>query len=202
MTSENTALENTALSLLERALTQTEAVIAAIGPEETALRTPCANWDVQTLVRHLVTQDLPNFIESARGGTPDWTRQPGDPGTDWAGAFSKGARQLLAVWAAQDLDRPVSMPGGAQAPLRGRADQQISELAMHSWDLARATAAEVDLDPELAEHALAWSRGMLRPEYRGPDKAFGTEVPVAEDSPAYERLAGWFGRDPSWSPRP
>ncbi|MDQ0849865.1 uncharacterized protein (TIGR03086 family) [Arthrobacter sp. B3I9] len=194
--------ENTVLGLLERALAQMQAVIAAIRAEESGLPTPCTDWDVQALVRHLVTQDLPHFIESARGGTPDWTSPPGDPGTDWAGAFAEGARQLLRTWAAQDLDRPVTGPGGAQAPLLGRADLQISELAMHSWDLAMATAAEVDLDPELAEHGLAWSRSTLRPEYRGPDKAFGLEVPVPEDAPAYVRLAGWFGRDPFWSARP
>jgi hypothetical protein len=55
------------------------------------------------------------------------------------------------------------------------------------------------LDPALAEHALNWSRGMLRPEFRGPDKAFGVEVPVPDDAPAYDRLAGWFGRDPGWT---
>ena len=193
--------ENTVLWLLERALKQTEAVIAAIRPEDAAQPTPCAKWDVEALVRHLVTQDLPHFIESARGGTPDWTSPPGDSGPDWAAAFSEGARQLSRTWAAQDPDRQVMAPGGAKAPLLGRADQQISELAMHSWDLARATAAEVELDPELAERALAWSRSMLRPEYRGPDKAFGLEVPASEDAPAYDRLAGWFGRDPSWSAR-
>ena len=194
--------EANVLGLLERALSQTEAVIAAICPAEAGLPTPCPDWDVQAVVRHLVTQDLPHFMESARGGTPDWGSPPGDPGPDWAAAFHDGARQLLAIWAAEDLDREVPGPGGAPAPLRGRADQQISELAMHSWDLAKATAAHTPLDPELAEHALAWSRAMLRPEYRGPGKAFGVEVPVPEGSSAYDRLAGWFGRDPSWSARP
>jgi hypothetical protein len=56
------------------------------------------------------------------------------------------------------------------------------------------------LDPALAEHALRWSRGMLRPEFRGPDKAFGVEVPVPDDAPVYDRLAGWFGRNPGWTP--
>ncbi|HEY1004338.1 MAG TPA: hypothetical protein VGD83_32345, partial [Streptosporangiaceae bacterium] len=55
------------------------------------------------------------------------------------------------------------------------------------------------LDPALAEHALNWSRGMLRPEFRGPDKAVGLEVPVADDALVYDRLAGWFGRDPGWT---
>jgi uncharacterized protein (TIGR03086 family) len=94
----------------------------------------------------------------------------------------------------------VAGPGG-EAPLRARADQQITELAVHDWDLARATGQQPGgLDPALAEHALAWSRGMLRPEFRGPDKAFGLEVPVPDDAPVYDRLAGWFGRDPGWTP--
>ena len=44
------------------------------------------------------------------------------------------------------------------------------------------------------------SRRMLQPQIRGEGKAFGEEVPVPEDAPAYERLAGWFGRDPYWRP--
>jgi uncharacterized protein (TIGR03086 family) len=71
---------------------------------------------------------------------------------------------------------------------------------VHDWDLAKATGQQAGLDPALAEHALRWSRRMLRPEFRGPDKAVGPEVPVAEDAPAYDRLAGWFGPDPGWTP--
>ena len=77
--------------------------------------------------------------------------------------------------------------------MRGRADQ-------HGWDLVKATGQRADLDPALAEHALDWSHRMLRPEYRGPDRAFGLEVPVSPDAPPYDRLAGWFGRDPGWAP--
>ena len=28
---------------------------------------------------------------------------------------------------------------------------------------------------------------------------FGVEVPVPDDAPVYDRLAGWFGRDPDWT---
>jgi hypothetical protein len=37
---------------------------------------------------------------------------------------------------------------------------------------------------------------MLRPEFRGPDRAFGLEVAVPPDAPICQPLAGWFGRDP------
>ncbi|WP_427131005.1 TIGR03086 family metal-binding protein [Pseudarthrobacter sp. S9] len=193
-------MDGSVLELLERALDQTAAVIAPIRPGQAALPTPCASWDVESLVRHVVAQDLPHFIVSARGETPDWTSPPDELGADWLRQFLNGAQLLLGIWAAADLDRPVAVPGGGQAPLRGRADHQITELAVHCWDVSRATATDVDLDPALAEHALAWSRRMLRPEFRGPDKAFGVEVPVPEGSSVYDRLAGWFGRDPAWMP--
>ena len=186
------------VALLERALDQTAGLIAAIDASQAGLATPCAGWDVRTLISHLAGRDLRNFLVSARGETPDWAAPEEEIGDDWAAAFRDRAVQLRAAWRVADLDRLVAGPGG-EAPLRARADQQITELAVHGWDLARATGQPTGLDPALAEHALRWSRGMLRPEFRGPGKAFGVEVPVPDDAPAYERLAGWFGRDPNWT---
>jgi len=188
------------LALLEQALDQTAAVIAAIPAGQSGLPTPCPDWDVRALVRHLIGQDMRNFLVSARGETVDWRAPADELGEDWAADFGDRAGRLLAVWRAADLGQPVAMPGGGEAPLGGRADQQIAELAMHGWDLVKATGQRADLDPAVAEHALDWSHRVLRPEFRGPDKAFGLEVPVPPDAPAYQRLAGWFGRDPGWAP--
>ncbi len=167
---------------------------------QAGLATPCPDWDVAALVRHLIGQDLRNFLVSARGEAADWQAPADEIGQDWAAGFRDRAARLLAVWRAADLDQQLPMPGGGQAALGRRADQQIAELAMHGWDLVAATGQRSALDPALAEHALRWSRGMLRPEFRGPGRGFGPEVPVAPDAPAYERLAGWFGRDPDWTP--
>jgi uncharacterized protein (TIGR03086 family) len=186
------------VDLVDRALTQMGEVIAGIRPEQAGLPTPCGGWDVHALVRHVIGQSLRNFLVSARGEMADWAAAPEELGPDWAAQYRAAAAPVLQTWRTADLDRKVPGPGGSEAPLRGRADQQLAELAMHAWDLARATGQDLELDPEVAEHGLAWSRGMLRPEFRGPDKAFALEVPVAADAPAYERLAGWFGRDPTW----
>jgi uncharacterized protein (TIGR03086 family) len=187
------------LALLERALDQTATVVDKIRADQRDLPTPCPEWRVRELVRHLVGQDLPNFIASASGETPDWQAPANELPDDWAEAFRAGGRRLMSTWRDADLDQPVTTPGGRPRP-RDRADQQIAELAMHGWDLATATSQRIDLDPAVAEHALAWSKQMLRPEFRGPDKAFGAEVPVPAAAPSYERLAGWFGRDPAWTP--
>jgi hypothetical protein len=61
--------------------------------------------------------------------------------------------------------------------------------------VARATGTTGELDPELAEAALAWGRQNLKPEFRG--QAFGPEMPVPENAPVYDRLAGFFGREPT-----
>lgn len=190
------------IKLLQDALGQSAAILAAIRPDLLASPTPCREWDVRALLRHLVAQDMRNFLASARGEAVDWLTPPDDLPADWAAAFREQAEVLLDTWRSADLDRLVAAPGGHEAPLRSRADVQIAELAMHGWDLVRATGQHVDIDPQVAEHALAWSRRMLRPEFRGPDRAFGIEVPVPPDAPVQDRMAGWFGRDPGWAPAP
>lgn len=187
--------------LLERALNQTANLIDGLGPEEANLPTPCASWNVDRLVSHLV-DDTGKFTTAARGDMPDWSRPVPDlPPGEWATEFRTGAARLLDTWRRADRNAPSPTPAGEQLLLR-RADQQIAELAMHAWDLARATGQQVDLDPEVGSYALEWARRNLRPEFRGSEEsgmAFGHEVAVSEDAPVYDSLAGWFGRSPGWS---
>ena len=187
------------LDLLDRAVNQLDAVVARISGDQEMLPTPCAEWDVRTLLGHVIGHSIPNSIVAAAGGTPDWQASAADVQGDWADACARAAGELLATWRAADMDRMVPSFGG-QAPLRARADQQIAELAVHTWDLAKATDQDAQLDAAVAEHALAWSRQMLKPEYRGAGQGFGPEVLVASDAPSYDQLAAWFGRNPAWQP--
>ena len=186
------------LALLRRAIDQMSRVLGRIRPDQAGLPTPCADWDVREVARHVIKKDLPNFTSVARGETVDWQVAPAELGDDWVAEFEAGAATLIELWEAVPPDRMVELPNGQEAPVRTRADQQIAELCVHAWDLARATGQDSDLDPEPAEYGLAWSRRLLRTEARGPGKAFGPEVQVPSFAPVYDRLAGWFGRDPSW----
>jgi uncharacterized protein (TIGR03086 family) len=196
------ANENNPLSLLQSALDQVSGLIDGLTPDQASLPTPCSSWDVARLVNHLI-DDTSNFKVAAHGEMPDWRRPAGELAPDeWAPAFRAGAATLMDTWRVADPDALAPTPAGDQ-PLIRRADQQIAELAAHAWDLARASGQSDDLDPEVGAYALVWAQRSLRPEFRGSEeegKAFGPEVPMSEDAPVYERLAAWFGRDPSWSP--
>ena len=77
-------------------------------------------------------------------------------------------------------------------PNAGQIDWQTAEIAVHTWDLARATGQTPPLDPAVAERGLAFMSGALTPENRG--QAFGEEVTAPDDAPAYDRLAAFAGR--------
>jgi uncharacterized protein (TIGR03086 family) len=185
------------LGLLSRALDQTGALIAQARPDQAGLPTPCRSFDVRTLVNHVVL-DVRGFTASAGGGT--FERLDDDVlGDDWAGAFRAAADGLLAAWRCPGaVDRTVRLPFG-ELPATWHVDQQVTDLAVHGWDIARATGQPTELDPAIGRLALDWGGQNLQPRFRGDEasgSSFGPEVPVAGDAPLYDRLAGFFGRDP------
>jgi hypothetical protein len=68
-------------------------------------------------------------------------------------------------------------------------------VAVHGWDVARATGQPTDGNTEVGEVALAWAHDNLKPQFRG--QAFGPEISVSESAPLYDRLASYFGRNPA-----
>ena len=169
------------LDVLSDALDQTEAVLAAIPPDALSGRTPCGDWDVARLVAHVVASPR-NFIVMASGGQPDWSAEPPLP-DDWTAEFRAGADDLLEMW------RTAGESASAQS-----MDWQTAEMAVHTWDLVRATSQSRDLDPAVAQRGLDFMSAALTPEIRGP--AFGPEVSVSADAPVYDRLVAFAGRDP------
>ncbi|MCZ4102255.1 MULTISPECIES: TIGR03086 family metal-binding protein [Streptomyces] len=187
------------LALLSRSLDQAGALVASVTDDQLPLPTPCRAWTVAALVDHLI-DDLEQFTKRAGGGTPTAGESGQGTGSGRAEAFSDGSAALLGTWArAGDLTGTIELPGMGEVPARFPVDQQITEFAVHAWDLAKALGRPVTLDPEVGEAALGWARGALRPEFRGEEggpEAFGPEVTARPDAPVYDRLAAFFGRDP------
>jgi len=184
------------VTLLGRALDQTEAIIVGIREDQQQLPTPCRSWDVSELLAHLI-HDLGAFTARASGGTPSWSDPTAAVEGSYVEAYRTGSAGLVRAWrAAGDLSGTMEMPGMGEVAKRFPVDQQIAELAVHGWDLAIATGQPTDLDPEIGDTAITWARATLTPGYRGSEadgKVFGPEVDVPEDAPLYDRLAGFFG---------
>lgn len=165
--------------VLSHALDQAGDVLDGVHADQLDLPTPCAAWTVRTLVGHLEAAPR-NFLAMARGEEVDWSAVP-DPGeSGWSARFRVGADDLIHHWHQQGAD--------------ASADWQTAELAVHAWDLVRATGQTRSLDPEVAERALGLLQQMLTDENRG--EVFAPPVAVAPDAPAYDRLAAFAGRDP------
>jgi uncharacterized protein (TIGR03086 family) len=174
---------NDAVIVLNRALDQMGDVLASIHQGHLSAPTPCSDWDVGRLIAHVLATPG-HFLEMSRGEQPDWSATPPLVEDEWAAEFRASADDLIHFWHQQG--------DGADA---GQVDWQTAEMAVHTWDLVRATRMRIGLDAEVAERGLAFMSQGLTPENRG--KVFGPAVEVPDDAPVYDRLAGFAGRDPA-----
>jgi uncharacterized protein (TIGR03086 family) len=148
--------------------------------------TPCPEWDVAALVRHVVGGN--QRVQELAGDQP--VALPDEP----ASAHLVSAAAAQQVFEAPDgLTRPFQLPF---ATLPGSAFIGIrsSDVFTHAWDLAVATGQPTDLDDELAAQLLETSRRLLPPQLRGEGKPFGEERPCPPGRPEADQLAAFLGR--------
>jgi uncharacterized protein (TIGR03086 family) len=179
------------LRVLARAIEQCGAVVSRVQREQANQPTPCSEWDVRSLVNHTV-YDVQLFTAALNGqerGSPDADLI----GDNWATAYQAAGDALQGAWRRRGTDGTLKTRVG-EFPATWAVGQHTADLAVHAWDIATATGQSTELDPEVGREALAWARENLKPQFRGT--AFGPEVEVPENAPIYDRLAGFFGRNP------
>jgi uncharacterized protein (TIGR03086 family) len=75
------------------------------------------------------------------------------------------------------------------------------ELAVHGWDVARATGQSYTCDPEVLDAAQRFLIQFASPDApAGPDVPFGPSRPVPADAPLLDRVLALAGRDSAWLP--
>jgi uncharacterized protein (TIGR03086 family) len=180
-----------------QAMTQTESIVAAVGPGQLTHPTPCDEYDVRALLSHIVG-GLNRVAIAGEGG--DALARPARaddvPDDRWLAAYRTASARAAAAWTDDaKLDALVELPWG-KIPGRFAIAGYIQEILTHGWDLAKATGQPTERDPELAAFALAGARRILPAEARGADVPFGPVVQVAPDAGRYAQLAAWLGRQP------
>jgi uncharacterized protein (TIGR03086 family) len=166
--------------ILVHALDQAGDVLDHVHADRLEHPTPCSEWNVGQLADHLVATPA-NFLTMMRGGQPDWSAPPPHITESWGPTYRVHADDLLHAWHVLADDPPVPL------------EFQVAELAIHTWDLARAIDYPVDrLDPDVAQTGLGFLRENLKPETRGP--AFGEERQAPPGAGPYDELAAFAGR--------
>ncbi len=163
-------------STVAAGLDQAVTLVESISAEQLDLPTPCSKWNVRDLANHL-TNSAAQMAVMAQGGKPDWSSLDTHHDSP-APVLRQAAADIIAAFEA-DTETPEGMV--------------VSELAVHTWDLATALGRDTnELDPAVAEAGYAFMTKSLTDDNRGD--AFAPEQAAPEGANAYERIAAFAGR--------
>ena len=183
------------LELFQRAQASFTDRVDAIEPEQWEDEA-LPEWTVADLVAHLVTEMLwvPPLVAGepyAEGRFPDATTDllGDDPMTGWESA----ADAALSAFAEDDaLERTVHLERGP-TPATQYILELISDLTVHSWDLARATDGDTDLDGELVTASLLIGEALPDDGIPG---LYDPPLDTSASASPQQRLLARFGRRP------
>ncbi|GGK89305.1 TIGR03086 family protein [Planomonospora parontospora subsp. parontospora] len=177
-----------------RALDGFGALVHRIAPGQWENPTPCAGWDVRTLVNHVVSESLcvPELFAGRSaaeiGGAFDGDLLGDDP----LKAFdSSAAAAVQATGEGGSLTAVVRLSFG-DVPGAEYITELFADALIHTWDLARAIGADERLDPELVEACAAWFAD-AGDDYRQAG-VMGDPHPVPAGTGLQARLLAAWGR--------
>ncbi|MFV0524974.1 MAG: TIGR03086 family metal-binding protein [Acidimicrobiales bacterium] len=177
--------------------------VVGVDDDRLADPTPCAGYDVAALRDHVLGW-LQFFAAALTDPAGAGTRP--DPAS-----FALGDATAADVVRRAEADIARAVADGAAGELvvmsaarmagDGVLAMALGEYIIHAWDLAVATGRPYPAPEEAISPAHEFLRGMVTPDYRGPESGFfDAEVAVPADSSALDQLLGFAGRDPRWTP--
>lgn len=178
------------VELLDRALAYTCAQLSSVDADMLERPTPCAGWSLADLLAHM--EDALDAFTEAAGGAVAVGWSTGDAGPVPAIQVKAGA--LRDAWS-----RPAPGDVVLEANL-GRLDLHTPllvttaalEVAVHGWDVGRATGRDAPVPEALAEELLGAATWLVGPGDRGV--RFAAARPVPADAPYDRRLLAFLGR--------
>jgi uncharacterized protein (TIGR03086 family) len=178
-----------------RALDATRGLVAGIADDQWPTVSVCDDWTVRELVNHIVTGNY-WAEELASGKTIEdvGDRLDGDVlGDDPLATYDESAARAAAVFRAPGaMDAPCAVSYG---PVPGSVycGHRFLDVLVHGWDVAKSTAQDTTLDPDLV--AACWA--VLEPQLAmlQASGAFGTAVNIADDADLETKLLAALGRE-------
>jgi len=196
-------LEPVIVALDAQAVRESVRLVEQATAADLARPTPCADWTLHGLVRHMATQHY-GFAAAAAGDgdLARWRLRP--LGDDPVGAYRAAAAGVLAAFAADGvLDREFPLPEFARG-LLFPGPQAVSfhfiDYVVHSWDVAKTLGLETRFDPALLDVALAVAQAVPGGDARLADGAAFAPALARPDGSPLDQVVALLGRPPAWRP--
>ncbi|MEY2567656.1 MAG: hypothetical protein QOE35_2185 [Actinomycetota bacterium] len=161
-------------------------VVGKITPDQLGHPTPCAHFDVQGVLAHMI-EGATAFTAAFRG-----VDAPPAVTDDVLAGFGPTLTALAeAVHTADSLDRTIASPLG-EMPGATLARYVVLDGLVHGWDLATATGQAYEPPDALVAEAESFARETLAPLRDGDTFAEPVDPPLF--ATPMQRLAAFTGR--------
>jgi uncharacterized protein (TIGR03086 family) len=177
--------------LLEQAVGYALATAALATPRLLPRATPCAGWDLRTLVLH-VGDSLSVLTDALQAGQVGDGPAPGGE-ADPVACLRRQARDLLGACAASAEEHLVAIADRELTASMVTAAGAI-EIAVHGWDISVACGVRRPVPPGLAAALLPVAPVLIPRATRAG--LFADPVPVPEAACPGDRLVAFLGRRP------
>ena len=173
------------------------ALVAGVGTDQWHNTTPCSDWDVRTLIHHLLYEQrwvppLFHGLTIQQVGDRFDGDLMGDDSSKWPELLASAIGEAHAAIAQPGaLERTVHLSFG-DTPGHEYVVQLTADLAVHGWDLARATGQVQAMDPDAVRLLLPWAERYS--DLLAASGMFGSPVDVGPDASDEVRLLGLLGR--------
>jgi len=187
-------MSTTLIEQYDHALDEFGSRVELIGDGQWSDPTPCADWDVRTLVAHVVDEARWAPYLLSGGAVADagdrFSGDPlaGDPKSAWREAAA-AAREAFDADGA--LDQTVSVSAG-QMGARDYLWEMTVDATVHAWDLARGIGADDRLNAELVRRI--HTEREKHPGALVGSGLFAPPVQVAALADLQARMLGLMGR--------
>jgi uncharacterized protein (TIGR03086 family) len=180
-------------------------LVARIPDQELTLPTPCPAYALGDLIEHV--GGLAIAFTAAAGKERDARTDqppPGDAarlGADWRERIARDLKALGLAWQAPGAWLGMTRIAGMDTPAQTVGLVLADELAVHGWDVARATRQPYTCEPDVLEAARQFLEMFASPDApSGPEVPFGPATALLPEAPLLDRVVALAGRDPGWSP--
>ncbi|TCC36729.1 TIGR03086 family metal-binding protein [Kribbella sindirgiensis] len=175
-------------------------VVMQVRPEHLWFPTPCPDWTVRGLMRHLVSQNEGLAAAALNGSASVHVWTGGRLGDNPAGAYRRSNVRVADAFAdGGALDRLVEVREFGSFPRRIALTFHQLDCVVHAWDLARAIDVPYNPPPDMVDLALTLARRIPDTDAnRGTGYAFERSVKVSGTAPDLDQLLGLLGRNPEW----